>query len=180
MVVYKKISGNIKKEIIPIFDLVEPRRTKNGANFSNDRPVRNELRKNNYISRIKNVSICNTHATNDAYVDIYYSEYEFILADPNNYTDEYGEDSVVYRHIHPTNKYSVTTTEYYLAKELKIAHGDTFILEEEDFVSFDSNMYSLCVKLKASDASADVIINKINNNLNNTSNASSNGDNSKY
>lgn len=142
MLVYKKISGNTAKEIIPIFDLI-----------SDDNNIKNSKTKS--FNKIKNISICNTHATNDVYLDLYYSYYEYELASENNW------DAQVYLDIHPTNKYTANTTNYYLAKELLVEHGNTLVLEEEDFIDFNNKEYSLAIKLKAADGSVDIIINKI-------------------
>ena len=160
---YIKILGNTEKELIPLFDLVEDAYT-NSKERDNTIIGNSKLGKDKSVSRIKSVSICNTHSTNDAYIDIYYSNYEFSLADKNEYSDEAETaDSKVYPQIHPTNKYDAVITKYYLTKELLIEHGNTFILEEEDFIKFDTRIYSLCVKLKAADGSVDIIINKIKN-----------------
>ena len=142
MLMYKKISSNTAKEIIPVFDLI-----------SDIKNVKNSKKKK--FTKIKNISICNTHTTNDVYLDLYYSYYEYEYADQNNW------DGKVYDHIHPTNKYTVTTTDYYLAKELLIEHGNTLILDAEDFIDFDNREYSLSAKLKAADGSVDIIIDKI-------------------
>ena len=142
MILYKKITGNSAKQIIPVFDLI-----------SDNNNIKNSNKKS--FSKIKSISICNTHTTNDAYIDIYYSYYEYIYANANNF------DAIVYPQIHPTNRYTTTTTDYYLAKELLVEHGNTLVLEPEDFIDFDNKEYSLSVKLKAADGSVDIIINKI-------------------
>lgn len=160
---YIKILGNTEKKLIPIFDLVEDSYT-NSRERDNTIIGKAKLGKDKTVSRIESVSICNTHAANDAYIDIYYSQYDFSLADINDYSDEAeNADPKIYTELHPTNKYNVEITKYYLTKELLIEHGNTFILEEEDFIKFDTRIYSLCVKLKATDGSVDIIINKITN-----------------
>tara|TARA_R110002012_G_scaffold205347_6_gene375220 strand:- start:58 stop:492 length:435 start_codon:yes stop_codon:yes gene_type:complete len=143
MIVYKKITGNTAKVLI---DLNETTTSGSGGkDYHAD---------SKFFSTLKAISFCNLHDTDSAYLDLYYSAYSYALAEENNH------DGVLVPAIHPTNRFIVTSTDYYIVKNLDIQKGDTFFLEKEDLIDFDNTRYSLSMKLNAADSAVDVIIDK--------------------
>tara|TARA_R100000742_G_C4211502_1_gene37758 strand:- start:152 stop:577 length:426 start_codon:yes stop_codon:yes gene_type:complete len=140
MIVYKKITGNTATVLIDLNETVSS--GSSGKDYSKS------------FSTLKAISFCNLHDTDSAYLDLYYSEYEYTLADETNH------DAVIVEAIHPTNRFTVTSTDYYIVKNLDIQKGDTFFLEEEDLIDFDNTRYSLSMKLGAADSAVDVIMDK--------------------
>ena len=140
MILYKKITGSTAKVLINLNETISS--GSSSKNYSKS------------FSALNTISFCNLHDTDSAYLDLYYSEYEYTLA------SEYDHDAVIVEAIHPTNRFTVTSIDYYIVKNLDIQKGDTFFLDEEDLIDFDNTRYSLSMKLNASDSAVDVIMDK--------------------
>ena len=108
-------------------------------------------------SNLTSINICNIHATDECSVDLYlYKEITSSRANEHetNNWDKYN------------NIKGVSTTIYYIIKDIIIPHRGSLLLERPE-IDFDNSQYSLYIKLKTSGEKADVIINSHNINTEN-------------
>jgi hypothetical protein len=99
------------------------------------------LRDKGPVNNLQSIIIANKHDTNVVYVDVYFWE-SSLSSDynPNNWDDQ-----------------SVKTV-YYFMKNVAIEKGNTLTLDSNDLSVYDSNKYSLAVKLSDPDSDVDVLI----------------------
>tara|TARA_R110002012_G_scaffold1455_19_gene6213 strand:- start:7407 stop:7820 length:414 start_codon:yes stop_codon:yes gene_type:complete len=123
--IYKNISGNTAQVLIDV--------------------------RENISGQLYYISICNTHDTEDAYVDLYFSKdvSEDYFEHRRNFDEE---DSLNFDEA--TKQYQT----YYMAKNLLVENGNTLILDNEDIIPYDNSQYSLYIKLLNGSSTIDVIM----------------------
>ncbi len=110
-----------------------------------------------YKTDYNTISLCNVHASDGVNVDIYlYREegYRTYSYDENGRRDDGSYND-------PT----ITTSIYYILKNVNIPNGVTLFLDK-DILSFDTKKYRLYIKLSASDSAVDLISNITDKNEN--------------
>jgi len=123
--IYKNISGNTAQLLIDV--------------------------KENISGQLYYISVCNTHDTDNAYMDLYFSKdvSEDYFEHLRNFDEENGLNFD-----ETTKQYEV----YYLSKNLLIEQGNTLILDSEDIIPYDNTQYSLYIKLAGGTSQVDVIM----------------------
>jgi|TARA_R100000027_G_scaffold37926_1_gene27943 hypothetical protein len=89
--------------------------------------------------------LCNTHATDSVYVDLY-------LNKPNVNLHFPGKDG-------NWDEVADTSTTIYIIKDIEITANNTLVLEKEE-IEFDSTAFDFFIQLNAADSEVDLILNK--------------------
>jgi len=89
--------------------------------------------------------LCNTHATDSVYVDLY-------LTKPNLNLHFAGKDG-------NWDEVADTSTTIYIIKDIEITANNTLVLEKEE-IEFDSTAFDFFIQLNSADSTVDLILNK--------------------
>ena len=94
---------------------------------------------------IFSMTLCNTHATDSVYVDLYLSK-----LNRNDHFPGKGGD---------WNEAVDTFTTIYIIKDIEITSNNTLVLEKEE-IEFDTTIYDFYIQLNSADSTVDLILNK--------------------
>tara|TARA_R100000988_G_C3896139_1_gene115211 strand:+ start:149 stop:529 length:381 start_codon:yes stop_codon:yes gene_type:complete len=89
--------------------------------------------------------LCNTHAEDSVYVDLYINQ-------PNLNTHFAGKDG-------NWDEVADTSKTIYIIKDIEITPNNTLVLEKEE-IEFDSTAFDFYIQLNAADSEVDLILNK--------------------
>ena len=147
---YYNISGNTAEIIYESFQKLTMGDGRSSPYTTEDEYVNSSFSASYQAPKLKSMSICNTHATDVASVDLYASNTIYNQSnDPSRgQTDENNTLDVV----------EDTTTTYYLLKGAKIPAGVTMSIDLENELCFSTKLSDLYIQLGASDSTVDVII----------------------
>ena len=147
---YYNISGNTAQVIHDSYQTLTVGDGRSSRYITEDEYVDSSFSPSYQTPKLKSMSICNTHATDVASVDLYASNTIYNQSnDPSRgQTDENNTLDVV----------EDTTTTYYLLKGAKIPAGVTMSIDLENELCFSTKLSDLYIQLGASDSTVDVII----------------------
>ena len=147
---YYNISGNTAQVIHESYQRLTVGDGRSSRYITEDEYVDSSFSSSYQTPKLKSMSICNTHATDVASVDLYASNTIYNQSnDPSRgQTDENNTLDVV----------EDTTTTYYLLKGAKIPAGVTMSIDLENELCVSSKLSDLYIQLGASDSTVDVII----------------------